>query len=240
MESPHALPTRNIEPAAVDALFLGLGGTRFREVNLDDEAVRWRARHPERFAGGANPLLDPAVCQGFLNDLHTRLGVEWTYGGYLEDRRHIWHGSYLEGTGDFVHLGIDFHVPQGTAVAAPCSAAVFLVDHDLDRDGGWGQRVFLKLDGEPPGDPVLIFAHLQAIVVTPGTRLTRGTVFAEVGGPPDNGNWAPHLHVQTIPSDRLVEVFTEHFAELDGYGPPSRVEALRASFPDPLPFIGWR
>ena len=240
MDPRSSSPSQSVQPDAITSLFPWLGGTSFREVNLDEEAMRWRVRYPERFAGGANPLLDPAICQTLLDDLHARLRVEWSYGGYLEDRRHLWQGSYLEGTGNFVHLGIDFHVPQGTPVAAPRAARVFLVDDDGDRDGGWGLRVFLKLDGEPPDDPLLIFAHLQGAGMMPGTRLPRGTVFAEVGGPPDNGNWAPHLHVQTIPSDRLVEVLIEQFAELDGYGPAARVENLRVSFPDPLPLIGWR
>jgi len=240
MEPRRSSPPRTIQADAVNALFPGLGGTAFCEVNLDEEARRWRALHPELFAGGANPLLDPAICQTLLDDLHARLGIEWSYGGYLENRRRLWQGSYLERTGDFVHLGIDFHVPQGTPVAAPRAGAVVLVDHDHDRDGGWGQRVFLKLDGEPPDDPLFIFAHLQGADVKPGTPLPRGTAFAEVGGPPDNGNWAAHLHVQTIASDRLVEVFIERFAELDGYGPAARIENLRLSFPDPLPLIGWR
>lgn len=231
---------RSIQRDVVNALFPGLGGTFFCEVNLDEEAMRWRALYVDMFANGANPLLDPAVCQTFLDDLHARLGVEWSYGGYLENRRHLWQGSYLERSGNFLHLGIDFNVPRGTPVAAPRAAAAFLVDHDHDREGGWGQRVFLKLEGAPPDDLVLIFAHLQRAEVTPGTRLLRGEVFAEVGGPPDNGNWAPHLHVQVIPSDFLVDVFTERFAELDGYGPPTQVENLRVSFPDPLPLIGWQ
>ncbi len=240
MNSRPASPPPSVRPDAVTALFPGLGGTLFCEVNLDQEAMRWRAQHPERFAGGANPLLDPAICQTLLDDLHARLGVDWSYGGYLEERSHLLQGSYLDRTGNFVHLGIDFSVPQGTLVAAPRAATVFLVDDDHDREGGWGPRVFLKLDGEPPDDPMLIFAHLQGIEVTPGTRLTRGTVFAEVGGPPNNGNWIPHLHVQTIPSDRFVEVLIERFEELDGYGPLARLENLRMSFPDPLPLIGWR
>jgi murein DD-endopeptidase MepM/ murein hydrolase activator NlpD len=114
------------------------------------------------------------------------------------------------------------------------------VDDDRDRDGGWGPRVFLKLDGDPLNNHVLIFAHLQGIEVKPGTRLSRGTAFAQVGGPPNNGNWIPHLHVQAIHSEKLFEVFVEKFAELDGYGSLDRIEDLKESFPDPLPIIGWR
>jgi murein DD-endopeptidase MepM/ murein hydrolase activator NlpD len=231
---------RRVQRNAVTSLFPSLGGSPFCEVNLDEEAMRWHAQHSERFAGGINPLLDPAICETLLDDFHARHRVGCSYGGYLEDRRHIWQGSYLERTGNFVHLGVDFHVPWGTPVAAPRAAVVFLVDHDLDRDGGWGQRVFLKLDCQPPDNPVLIFAHLQGAEVMPGARLAPGAIFAEVGGPPANGNWAPHLHLQTIPPDRLVEALVERFAELDGYGPPSRADDLRVSFPDPLPVIGWR
>jgi murein DD-endopeptidase MepM/ murein hydrolase activator NlpD len=232
-------PQRSVHPEAVAALFPALGRNSFCEVNLDEEAARWRGRHPETLSGGSNPLLEPTKCQRFLDNLHARLGVDWSYGGYLEDRRHLLQGSYLERTGGFVHLGVDFSVPRCTLVAAPCPAVVFLVDDDHDRDGGWGPRVFLKQEGEPADSLVLIFAHLQEIQVTPGIRLPRGTVFAEVGGPPDNGNWIPHLHIQAVSPVRLVEVLIEHFAELDGYGLSTEIESLRLSFPDPLPSIGW-
>jgi hypothetical protein len=35
-------------------------------------------------------------------------------------------------------------------------------------------------------------------------------------------------------------VLVERFAELDGYGLADQIENLKFSFPDPLPFIGWR
>lgn len=228
-----------IKPDAVTALFPQLAGTSFCEVHLDEEAVRWREQYPERFVGGGNPLLDPAVCQGLLDEFHKRRRVDWSYGGYLENRRHLWQGSYLEQSGNFLHLGVDFNVPQGTAVAASREAAVLLVDHDLDRDGGWGQRVFLKWVGDPPNDAVLIYAHLQDVTAMPGICLARGTIFAEVGGPPDNGNWAPHLHIQTIPISSLGDTLSNRLAELDGYGPPPGIQDLRADYPDPLPLIGW-
>ena len=230
----------NIHPEAVAALLPEFGGAPFCEINLDEEALRWHEQGPDLFAGGANPLLDPAVCQRFLDGVHARLGVVWSYGGYLENRSHILQGSYLERTGGFMHLGVDFNVRQSALVAAPRPGTVILVDDDHDRDGGWGPRVFLKLDGDPLDNPVLIFAHLQGIEAEPGTRLSQGTVFAEVGGPPDNGNWIPHLHVQAIHSGKFFEVLVGKFAELDGYGSLGRIEDLQQNFPDPLPIIGWR
>jgi peptidoglycan LD-endopeptidase LytH len=229
-----------IQPETVDALLPGFGGLPFCEVNFDREAVHWQTQNPELFADGGCPLLDPVICQKFFDGIHARMSVTWSYGGYLEERRHLLQGCYLEKTGGFVHLGVDFTVPQGSPVAAPRPGVVLIVDDDHDRDGGWGPRVFLKLEGEPFDGTILIFAHLQAITVGPGARLQRGTVFAEVGGPPNNGNWVPHLHVQAIHSDKLVEVLVDKFAELDGYGHPSLIEDLKETFPDPLPIIGWR
>jgi len=233
--SPHTIP-----PEAVNALLPGFGEASHCDVHLDRESIQWRAQNPKLFANGTNALLDPAICQRFLDDIHARMGVAWSYGGYLEDRRHLLQGCYLEKAGGFVHLGVDFSVPQGSSVAAPRPGVVFLVDDDRDRDGGWGPRVFLKLEGGPFNDFILIFAHLQGISVQPGSRIPRGEAFAEVGGPPNNGNWMPHLHVQAIRSDSLVEVLVEKFAELDGYGHPDRIGDLRETFPDPLPIIGWK
>jgi murein DD-endopeptidase MepM/ murein hydrolase activator NlpD len=202
-------------------------------VNLDDEAARWGAQHPDLFATGPNPLLDPATCQRMVDELHRRLSVVWSHGGYLENRRRLWRGSYLEARATFLHLGVDINVPQGTRVAASFPARVVLVDHDPDRDGGWGARVFLASEG-----PLFIYAHLQNSRVEPGDAIDPGNVFAEVGGPPDNGNWYPHLHVQAIRPGLFHEILLERFHELDGYGHPDDRETLAYDFPDPGPWMG--
>jgi murein DD-endopeptidase MepM/ murein hydrolase activator NlpD len=229
-----------IQPDVVNLLLPGCGEAPFCDVAYDREAAHWQEQHPELFADGAHPLLNPANFQHMLDDIHARMDVQWSYGGYLEERSHLLQGSYLEETGGFVHLGVDFMVPQGTPVAAPRSGAVVLVDDDHDQNGGWGPRVFFKLEGGAFDGALLIFAHLQEIMVKPGDRLPCGIIFAEVGGPPYNGNWVPHLHVQAIRSDNLAEVLIEKFEELDGYGHPSHIGTLRETFPDPLPIIGWK
>ncbi len=209
-------------------------------IDLDREAVRWLARRNLTPADG-NPLLDPAVCQRLLEDFHRRHNVVWSYGGYLEDRRHVWRGSYLDRTESYVHLGIDFHVPQGTAVVTEFDADIALVENDPDTDGGWGERIFLRptpAGAEPPArDVLLIYAHLQNVAVNPGAHVRPGMVLAEVGGPPLNGNWAPHLHVQAIQRAMFEDILLNRFSELDGYGPRDRLEELRRQFPDPLDFV---
>ena len=220
-------------------LFPTLAGTKFTEIDMDREAVVWIEEH-ERKHGETprSPLLDPLLCQQFLDALHRRHGVAWSYGGYLENRSCIWRGSYLEKNGDFIHLGVDFHVPQGTPLITEYDSSVVLVDNDGDMDGGWGHRIFLKPvlplgEGEFP-PVVLIYAHLQNVTVRPGQQLQAGTILAEVGGPPHNGNWSPHLHVQALRYDLFARILTEGFENLDGYGHPDSLVELTRLFPNPL------
>lgn len=213
-------------------MFPDLRDLRRAHVDLEAEAARFEASHPELFSAGRNPLLDPAVCQRMMDGLHARLDVSWSYGGYLEDRRRLWRGSYLEQTGHFLHLGIDCTVPRATRVAASFSSTVILVDLDPDQDGGWGARVFLA-----SGSLVFIYAHLQNPAVEPGQLLAPGDIIAQVGGPPENGNWHPHLHVQAVRADHFHEILRDRFHQLDGYGPAHTLPTLRRDFPDPLPYF---
>ncbi len=217
------------------SLFPDLAGTRITRVNLDTEQGVFAKRHPEHFQDPAtNPLLNPRVCQQMVNEFHQARGVDWSYGGYLEDRRHLWRASYLSSKGTYLHLGVDFNVPQGTRVAVVEDSVVMLVVDDADPDGGWGPRVFLK-PTKPRGSKVIqIFAHLQEVRVNPGERLAPGIVFAKVGGPPHNGNWFPHLHIQAIREPHFQQILLERFSELDGYGCPGERSMLRRQFPDPL------
>ena len=206
-------------------------------INLDREAAAWQARQPDAGAPEKpNPLLDPGICGQMVAQAHQRAGVAWSYGGYLENRSRLWRGSYLEKSGNFMHLGVDFNVPQGTAIVANFSAGLVVVDNDHDPDGGWGERIILRPDGLEQ-DVLLIYAHLQEIRFKPGDRIPAGAVLAEVGGPPHNGNWHPHLHVQAIRRAQFEAVLVNQFQELDGYGHPSEQASLSQSFPDPLPLV---
>ncbi len=203
------------------------------EVNLDEEAARFRSEQPGLFEAGKNPLLDPAACQRMIDAMQRRLGIDWSWGGYLENRSNLWRGSYLGASGAFLHLGIDLNLPQGTRVAASFEARVILVDEDADHEGGWGTRVFLDARGL-----IFIYAHLESPSVAPGDRLKPGQIVAAIGGPPQNGNWHPHLHVQAMRAELFHELLLDRFSELDGYGLAAEQETLARDFPDPAPYLG--
>lgn len=204
------------------------------ELALDALAVEWRKHCPG--AKAANPFLDPVFCRDVIGQAQRARGWEWSYGGYLEDRRHVWAGSYLDRTGNYIHLGLDLNAPSGTLVAATCQARVMLIDTDSDQAGGWGTRIFLA-PSQPDREPLLlIYAHIRAVRCQVGQTVLPGEIVAAVDDPPSNGNWYPHLHVQAIRKTLFEEILTERFEELDGYGPPSLVASLRDDYPDPTPF----
>lgn len=205
-------------------------------LSLDALGQAWWREHPET-ERAANPFLDPAFCQQQVQHAQQAHGWDWSWGGYLEDRRNVWAGSYLDRTGNYLHLGIDLNVPPGTQIAATRPGRVMLVDKDIDQAGGWGNRIFLEpdTDGGPP--VLMIYAHITGVRVQPGQTIAVGDVMAVVDAPPTNGNWYPHLHVQIIRKPLFQEILLERFDELDGYGPPGQEGTLRKDYPDPRSYI---
>ena len=210
-------------------LFPDLSNQRSAVVDLNKEAQRWLAQQP---AKSTNPLLDPATCQTFINDVHQRLNVDFSYGGWMEDRSTLWRGSYLDNDQRYIHLGVDFNVPAGTRVAIDRACTVLRIDNDYPDKYGWGTRVILQ---EPGAEAVLLFAHLdQKLNITIGDQLKAGIIFAKVGQPPYTGDWFPHLHVQMITADHYQKLLADDLRDLDGYAKNENMSELQQIFPNPV------
>ncbi len=203
-------------------------------VNLNIEAQEWVKS--KRYSLNSNPLLDPVICQTMVNDVHNKYGLDYSYGGWMEDRSFLWRGSYLESRQIFIHLGIDCNVPAGTLIACPERCDVLKIDSDYPEQGGWGNRVIVQLLTKPI---CLIFAHLSnAITCKVGDTLKAREVFGTVGSPPFNGNWFAHLHMQCITLKYFRELSKKNiWKELDGYGGRNKIPFNANLFPDPTEFI---
>ena len=212
--------------ARAPVVFPALAQARWAEVDLD------RMSRLEPRATGKNPLLDHATCDAFVRTVASRLGADFTYGGYGEDRAHLWAGHYMAG-GRTVHLGIDLNVPAGTSVAAPASCRVARVHRDPDQGGGWGGYVVLALDEAHHGCLHVVLGHLaHAGLPELGAKLARGGIIGEVGQPRENGNWFPHLHVQCFDAG-MEKAYAPAYELMDGYG--AREDLAR--HPDPTGLI---
>src|SRR5579862_9902837 len=147
----------------------------------------------------------PELIQSALNSLNKN-----TFGGWAEDRKDIWAGTYMDEAKTYIHLGIDINVKAGTPVKCPFDALVVDVFTDTDTKIGWGGRVTLSADRSEGSSPFLVLAHLDpSSLPTVNTAYNKGDVIGNVGTWPTNGNTFQHLHVQ------VMRKLTENY---DGYG----------------------
>jgi hypothetical protein len=204
-----------------------------RVVNLNECAEAW-LKNNWKGPLEPNPLLHPEACAQMAEFYEKQAeGFSgFTYGGYLENRSVLWRGSYMEADQRFIHLGVDFNVPQDTLIAADSEAEVIWIDNDYPEEHGWGTRVMLYLKKE---NIILIYGHVTIDGLPVGKILKKGEVFARIAPPATNGGWFPHLHVQAM-TLAAFEAFKQG-KEIDGYGRVGEFEELKRDFPDPMPFV---
>jgi len=199
------------------------------EIHLNSEAAfmfKFRDMH--------NPLLDPQFCYAWIKHLHKTKKINFSYGGYLENRNFLWRDSYLEPT-KFIHLGVDVNYGQNCSVLCPVPFKVLEKFQDTDQNGGWGLRVLVETDRG-----FVIFAHLMNVTekddditeIEVGKSYEEGTCVGAIGMPHCNGGWFPHLHLQGIRDISLLK-------DLDGYAKIGE-ENLHVDYPNPLDILGLK
>jgi murein DD-endopeptidase MepM/ murein hydrolase activator NlpD len=193
----------------------------FGEINLNLEAMNTFS------SKGINPLNDPIFCKSWVEYLHRKHKIDYSFGGYMENRRTLWRDSYLLRYGEqFIHLGIDINVPEGSLVFCPIPFRVLKIEHDNDQDGGWGTKVTIKTEFG-----CVIYAHLyRGVLVTAGKEYDGNSCIGAVGQTTDNGGWFPHLHIQGV-----SEVLSSCIIS-DGYS--HEYYRMEEDYPNPLNILG--
>jgi murein DD-endopeptidase MepM/ murein hydrolase activator NlpD len=135
-----------------------------------------------------------------------------TYGGYGENRKDIWRGTYLDKTNNYIHLGVDINVNKGTELICPFNAEIINVFEDIDTKIGWGGRIILRRKND---GPFIILAHLDPHTLTDKKHVKAGDLLGKIGTWPSNGNTFEHLHLQLRTTD--------DFDTMDGYGHESEL-----------------
>ncbi|MCB0689683.1 MAG: aminotransferase class III-fold pyridoxal phosphate-dependent enzyme, partial [Saprospiraceae bacterium] len=126
-------------------------------------------------------------------------------GGYGERRPFYTTDAYQMERNDgaswrTVHLGVDLWARAGTDIFASLPGIVFSIQ-DNTGDCNYGPTIILQHEPEPGLIFYALYGHLSADSldnVRPGQRVSAGEKIAEIGRPPINGNWPPHLHFQII------------------------------------------
>lgn len=161
-------------------------------------------------------ILNPAEQQKWIDEVHSSLDVDYTYGGYLEHRVKMLAGHY-NCKDYFWHLGIDYNVPANTLVTLPVDGELVHSEIDPNYRGGWGGKLIFKIN-----NLFVIFGHLDEIV-TEYRKYSKGEIIARIGNYPVNGNWFPHLHLQCCKNfDSKVAGYSSYY------------EGIESDFPNPL------
>ena len=133
-----------------------------------------------------------------------------------------------------VHLAVDVWAAAGTSVHAPLAGTV-VVAHDNAQRLDYGPVVVLRHTTVDGATFHSLYGHLSADSldqVELGAELAAGDVLGRVGTPPQNGDWAPHVHVQVI-----IDLL-DRGHDYPGVGEPSQRSLWLGLSPDPGPLLG--
>lgn len=177
-------------------------------------------------------LRDTAAFEALVATLLEAQQAQIGVGGYLENRIIYRRSPGLFGDPTVparsLHLGVDVWVRAGTPVWSPLPATVHSLA-DNDHFGDYGPTIILEHELEG----VLfytLYGHLarrEMALLRPGMRIEPGIAFAEVGPPPENGDWPPHLHFQIIADMQGL------VGDFPGVALPAEREKWAALCPDP-------
>lgn len=128
--------------------------------------------------------------------------VDYGLGLYAEDRTVYRSAQFADAASPerrTRHLGIDVFAPAGTAVHAPFDGVVQALAYNADPLD-YGHTLILR---HHAGDEVFftLYGHLAGTLpglLREGMPVTAGQHIADLGDWPENGGWAPHLHLQVI------------------------------------------
>lgn len=200
-------------------IFPTLQAAKWLPVNLNAMAL-------DRFPPETNEKPPAGWFSAVLHDLGQD---EILYGGFLEDRRWMHKGYYMD-PDNHCHWGIDFWVPEYTPVTVPAQCEVIHTDFSNDGQGDWGGVVYFALSR----NDFFMYGHMQPeSLPSRGSIVHPGQIAGLVGPRTVNGNWTPHLHVQRFTNERY-QLHKHDLIKMDGYGPLGEAPV---GIVDPLPLV---
>jgi len=175
-----------------------------------------------------------------MRQQNVRVGV----GRYNEARAWYTAPAFSSGTHSTdehrtIHLGLDLFAEPGTGVHAPLAATIHAFANNAARLD-YGPLVILRHESGEKNGPendrfFTLFGHLSPDSLNGlkvGQSVARGQRIGAIGSPPDNGDWAPHLHFQIITD--LLDRSTEPAGDMNRaqwHERPARLIARPTDFP---------
>jgi 4-aminobutyrate aminotransferase-like enzyme len=168
-----------------------------------------------------------------------KAGVKVGVGRYDEARLLYVSPLFGEGTAPTderrtVHLGVDLFVEPGARVYAPLPGEVHIL-HNNNAPQDYGPMLVLKHQTDAGITFFTLYGHLSEDTLTRlkvGQKVAEFDEIARVGAPPQNGDWAPHLHFQVVLDLLGLD------RDFPGVCRASEREMWKTLSPDPNPILG--
>ena len=198
MNAPDSLP----EATPAIHQWLASGGLATREViAMDGNAVVLDLSIGSTLYGEVLTGIGVERLGELINRSMADAGTEFAFGRYGEPRD-LYYTENFAGSKERrdLHLGLDVFCVAGTTVSSPLDGMIEIVANktsELD----YGPMLILRHETGSGTPFFTLYGHLLQTSVagrTAGDIVAAGEKIAEVGSPPENGNWPPHLHIQII------------------------------------------
>ncbi len=180
----------------------------------------------------ADVLNNTSLFCEYINEQLVAGNALYGIGGYAEHRTvYIRSRVFDAAEGDEprrLHLGTDIWGRAGTEVAAPMDGKVHSFAFN-DRFGDYGATIILAHEtGAFTFYTLYGHLNLQSLATLEKNKpITKGTAFAALGEPKENGHWPPHLHFQ------LIDNLGDWEGDYPGVCAFSQKEKYLANSPDP-------
>ena len=147
-------------------------------------------------------LTDAKKFEEFVENLLSKNNAEVAFGGYLE-KRNLYKRSETFNDKNReernVHIGLDLWTKAGTSVLSALDGKIHSFQNNLGL-GDYGPTIIVEheIDGVTF---YTLYGHLSLESLNEkrvGQIVKGGEKIAELGKPPVNGDYAPHLHFQII------------------------------------------
>lgn len=147
-------------------------------------------------------VTDAAIFEDFIEDHLSKNDAKVAFGGYLETRNLYRRSTVFKNdvTDERnIHIGLDLWIKAGTNVLAALDGRIHSFQNNTAL-GDYGPVIILEHTIEDITFYTL-YGHLSIDSLKDkkeGQIVTKGEVIAQLGAPPTNGDYAPHLHFQII------------------------------------------
>ena len=148
------------------------------------------------------PLTDADAFEDFVESHLTKNNSKVAYGGYLEHRNLYQRSTVFKDVNveeRNIHIGLDLWIKAGTDVLAALDGTIHSFQNNTAL-GDYGPAIILEHEIEGLTFHTL-YGHLSLKSLDgkfEGQKVSKAEVIAQLGAPPINGDYAPHLHFQII------------------------------------------